>query len=401
MLKKRIKNTSLVIALILTSFTAGLNIHPFIANASDSGFGLFLRAYDILSLEYLNGINNEKLVQGAIKGMIKATGDPYTRYLSPEDYKKMTEEIQGSFTGIGIQIGIRNKNNKNELTIISSIENSPASKSDLQSGDIILEINNNLVKDLSVDQAVDLIKGIKGTAVNLKIYRESIKKVLEKTIIRDNITPIIVKSKILENKIGYISLSTFMNHEASNEIKNAINNLKKNNMKALIFDLRGNPGGLLTNAINISNMFIKSGSIVQIVDKKGEKEYINASGKIELPLETPIALLVDEGSASASEIVSGALKDNNRAILIGTKTFGKGLVQSTFNLDDGSGIVITTNKYLTPNGTDINKKGIEPNIVVEIPKNIQTNISKPFNLDKNDTQLKKALVILREKIKEN
>ncbi|MFN8576844.1 MAG: S41 family peptidase [Candidatus Sericytochromatia bacterium] len=169
-------------------------------------------------------------------------------------------------------------------------------------------------------------------------------------------------------------------------------------MKALIFDLRGNPGGLLPNAVTIGRMFVKKGPIVQIVDKKGEKEYLNATGDIEVPMDLPMVLLVDEGSASASEIVSGAIKDNNRATLIGTKTFGKGLVQTVHELDDGSGMAITTNKYLTTKGTDINKKGIDPNIVVEIPKNIQVESPDSSGIDKNDTQLKKAISFLKDNL---
>lgn len=402
MFKSNLKSSSLVIALMLTSFTAGLNLQPLLAKAEGSGFGVFLKAYDILNSEYLNDIDNEKLVQGAIRGMMEATGDPYTRYMDPKAYQGMKEERTGSFSGIGIQIGVRknliNGHEMNTLTVIAPLEDTPAWKAGLQSGDIILEIDGKTTRDIAVDQAVNLIKGLKGTPVKLKMYRDSTKKIWDSSIVRDSIVPKIVKSRMLENSIGYVRLNTFMSNDAPKEVKEALKKLKSNNMKALIFDLRGNPGGLLPNAVTIGSMFVKKGPIVQIVDKKGEKEYLNATGDIEVPMDLPMVLLVDEGSASASEIVSGAIKDNNRATLIGTKTFGKGLVQTVHELDDGSGMAITTNKYLTTKGTDINKKGIDPNIVVEIPKNIQVESPDSSGIDKNDTQLKKAISFLKDNL---
>lgn len=402
MFKSNLKSSSLVVALMLTSFTAGLNLQPLLAKAEGSGFGVFLKAYDILNSEYLNDIDNEKLVQGAIRGMMEATGDPYTRYMDPKAYQGMKEERTGSFSGIGIQIGVRktmiNGHEMNTLTVIAPLEDTPAWKAGLQSGDIILEIDGKTTKDIAVDQAVNLIKGLKGTPVKLKMYRDSTKKIWDSSIVRDSIIPKIVKSRMLENNIGYVRLNTFMSNDAPKEVKEALKKLKSNNMKALIFDLRGNPGGLLPNAVTIGSMFVKKGPIVQIVDKKGEKEYLNATGDLEVPMDLPMVLLVDEGSASASEIVSGAIKDNNRATLIGTKTFGKGLVQTVHELDDGSGMAITTNKYLTTKGTDINKKGIEPNIVVEIPKNIQVESPDSSGIDKNDTQLRKALSFLKDNL---
>ncbi|RYY00255.1 S41 family peptidase, partial [bacterium] len=349
---------------------------------------------------YLNDVDNEKLVQGAIRGMMEATGDPYTRYMDPKAYQGMKEERTGSFSGIGIQIGVRKNNinghEMNNLTVISPLEDTPAWKAGLQSGDIILEIDGKSTNDIAVDQAVNLIKGLKGTPVKMKIYRESNKKIWDTSIVRDSIVPKIVKSKMLENNIGYVRLNTFMSNDAPKEVKEAIKKLKAANMKALVFDLRGNPGGLLPNAVTIGSMFVAKGPIVQIVDKKGEKEYLNATGGLEVPMDLPMVLLVDGGSASASEIVAGTIKDNNRATLIGAKTFGKGLVQTVHELEDGSGMAITTNKYLTSKGTDINKKGIEPNIVVEIPKDAQVESPDASGIDKNDTQLRRALSFLKD-----
>jgi len=403
MFKNNIKQTSLIVALTLVSFTAGYNLHPFIAKAENSSFSLLLKAYDILNFEYLEDIDNNKIVQGAIKGMLEATGDPYTRYIDPKSYKSMKEEREGSFSGVGIQIGIRkHKDNGHEvdlLTIIAPLEDTPAWKAGLLSGDVILEIDNKSTRGLSIDEAVSLIKGQKGTTVKLKIFRESTKKIFEVPIVRDNIVPKVVRYKMLENGIAYVRLTTFMSSEAPNELKNTFNKLKKEKMNGLIFDLRGNPGGLLPNAVKIASMFIPEGPIVQIVNKKKEKDILESTGKIEIPQSIPVVVLIDGGSASASEIVAGALKDANRAVLIGTKTFGKGLVQTVHELDDGSGMTITTNKYLTRNGNDINKKGIEPNIVVELPKDKVIENDKIE--DKNDIQLMRAIEELNKKIAKN
>lgn len=393
-----LKQTAIAVTLMLASFTAGLNVQPLLARAEGQGFGLFLKAYDILKNEYIGELNNEKLVQGAIKGMMESTGDPYTRYMDPKSYQEMKEERSGSFSGIGIQIGIRkNKINGHEmdnLTVIAPLEDTPAWKAGIQTGDIIVEIDSKSTKDMAVEQAVNHIKGLKGTSVKLKIYRDSTKKIFEVSIVRDNIVQKIVKSKMLENNIGFVRLSTFMSNEVPKELKEAITKLKAKGMKALVFDLRNNPGGLLPNAVTVGSMFVPKGPIVQIVDKDGEKEYLNATGELLIPNDMPMVLLVDEGSASASEIVAGALKDNDRAILVGHKTFGKGLVQTVHELDDGSGMAITTNKYLTTKGTDINKKGIEPNIQVDIPKDVEEFIAG----EKSDTQLNKAVEILKDKM---
>jgi carboxyl-terminal processing protease len=404
MFKNNIKQTSLVIALTLVSFTAGYNLHPLIARAENSTLGVFLKAYDLLNFEYLEDLDNDKLVQGAIRGMLEATGDPYTRYMDPKSYQGMKEEREGSFSGVGIQIGMRkHKDNGHEidlLTIIAPLEDTPAWKAGLLSGDVILEIDNKSTKGLSIDEAVNLIKGQRGTTVKLKIFREATKKVFEVPIVRDNIIPKVVKSKMLENGIAYVRLTTFMSAEAPNELKNTFNKLKKEKMNGLIFDLRGNPGGLLPNAVKVASMFIPKGPIVQIVNKKMDKEVLESTGKVEIPDNIPVILLIDGGSASASEIVAGALKDAGRATLLGTKTFGKGLVQTVHELEDGSGMTITTNKYLTRNGNDINKKGIEPNIIVDLPKD--KIIENDFKIgDKNDTQLMRAIEEMNKKLEKN
>lgn len=403
MISSKLKHTGLVVALMLSSFTAGMTLQPLIASAEGSAsFGVFLKAYDILKSEYLGDIDNEKLVQGAIKGMMESTGDPYTRYMDPKSYQGMKEERSGSFSGIGIQIGVRahkfEGRDINILTVIAPLEDTPAWKAGLMSGDMIFKIEDKTTEDLGIEDAVNLIKGQKGTAVKLKIYRESTKKTFEVSIVRESIISKVVKYKMLDKKIGLLRLTTFMSNDAIREMKEGIKKLKEKGMQAMIFDLRNNPGGLLPNAVTISSMFVPDGPIVQIVDKSGKKEFLNATGELAVPLDMPLVLLVDGGSASASEIVSGALQDNKRATLIGNRTFGKGLVQTVHELDDGGGMAITTNKYLTTKGTDINKKGIEPDIVVNIPKELFETLNDSAQFEKVDPQLKKALEVLNEKI---
>jgi len=316
--------------------------------------------------------------------------DPYTRYIAPTEFKQMNEEREGSFSGIGIQIGMKD----NKLTVIAPIEDTPAWKAGLKAGDWIKALDGKDTETISLDDAVKLIRGKEGTIIKLTVYREETKKTMEIPVTRGKIENKIVKAKLLKNQIGYIRLTSFMQNNATEEVKHAIQDLKKQGMRALVMDIRSNPGGLLPNAVDIGSLFVSEGPIVRIVDREGKEEQLKAHGPLALDKNIPMAVLIDGGSASASEILAGTLKDNKRAVLIGTKTFGKGLVQTVHNLSNGSGLAITTNKYLTTNGTDINKKGIEPDIQVTIPKEI---LEKPYS-ESLDVQLQKALDVLTERI---
>ncbi|HSA06954.1 MAG TPA: S41 family peptidase [Candidatus Gastranaerophilales bacterium] len=321
----------------------------------------------------------------AIETMLSSLDDPYTRFLDPEEFAEESRSISGTLYGIGVQIGLR----EDKLVVISPIEDTPAAKAGLQANDIILEIQGESAKGISIKKAADQIRGPKGTKVTLLIKRED--KEIKFEIMRDKIDVKSVsiknpKNSKLDNNIGYIRLNSFLSHTASKEIEDAINALKDKD--GYILDLRSNPGGLLSNAIYISDMFLDSGFIVSTVDRDGYKETQQANS--DFVTKKPLVVLIDEGSASASEILSGALKDNGRAVLVGTKSFGKGLVQEINKLPDGAGINITTQKYLTPNGTDINKVGIIPDIEV---KNEKEDIE-----NKNDLQLKKAEQILKNLI---
>lgn len=384
-----LKKTALVTALMAVSFTAGVTLQPVLADSG--GFRVFLEVYDLVKMEYVDKkLDDQKLVRGAIDGMLGMLDDPYTRYIAPEEFKQMNEEREGSFSGIGIQIGEREQ----KLTVIAPIEDTPAWKAGLKAGDWIKEIDGKSTQNMTLDDAVKLIRGKEGTTIKLLIYREDTKKIMEITVKRGKIEQKAVKYKLMRNNIGYLRLTSFMQNNATDEVRNALKDLKKQGMRALVMDLRSNPGGLLPNAVDIGSLFVSEGPIVRIVDRDGKEEQLNAHGPLELDKQVPMAVLIDGGSASASEILAGTLKDNKRAILIGTKTFGKGLVQTVHNLSNGSGIAITTNKYLTTKGTDINKKGIEPDIQVPIPKEI---LEKPYS-ENLDVQLQKALDVMTERI---
>ncbi|MFN3429247.1 MAG: S41 family peptidase [Candidatus Sericytochromatia bacterium] len=401
-MKNKIGQYALVGALMAGSFGLGVGVSPLKVKAETTSFATFLNVYDLIKGEYVESkLDDTKLIYGAIRGMLASLDDPYTRFMDPKAYSGMQEERAGSFSGIGIQIGMKGK----QLSVIAPMEGTPAFRAGLKAGDAILEIDGKPTKDMAIEEAVTHIRGPRGSTVKLKVQAEgngAKPKVVP--IVRDNIVTKAVKVEELEGNVGYIRLNTFMANDAADEVKNALNKFK--NKSGIIIDLRGNPGGLLPNAIDIGSMFIKEGPIVHVVNREGEKQSYKASGKVIVDAKIPVVVLVDGGSASASEILGGALQDTKRAVLIGTKTFGKGLVQTVHPLSDGSGVAITTNKYLTPAGHDIHKKGIEPDIKVEIPKVDVDKDGQPVRngkklteaeLKKLDTQLERAKVWLRTK----
>lgn len=319
----------------------------------------------------------------AIDTMVASLNDPYTKFLDPKEFADETSSIKGSLKGIGIQIGVKD----GKLMVIAPIEDTPAEKAGLLADDEILSIDGNSTKGITVDKAADQIRGPEGTQVTLVVKRKDMEP-KSYTITRAEIEIKSVSQKIpdnikMPNDICYIRLSSFISRNASKEFETILANSQ--NKKAFIVDLRSNPGGLLSNAIVISNMFLDGGAIVSTVDRDGYKETQKASRGV---LTTkPVVVILNKGSASASEIFSGAMKDNKRAVLVGTQSFGKGLVQEINKLPNDAGINITIQKYLTPNGTDIHKKGITPDIVVELT---EENIK-----NKDDVQLKKAIEVAK------
>jgi carboxyl-terminal processing protease len=349
--------------------------------------------------QYLNrSYTNKKQAYDAIREMLKKLDDPYTRFMDPSEFKNMQIDTSGELTGVGIQLAADEKTKK--LTVIAPIEDSPAFSAGVQAKDIITKIDGKTTEGMDINQAVQLIRGPVNTKVMLTIQRGDQELEFEIKRARIELHPVRFSRKDTPSgQIGYIRLIQF-SANAPAEMRAAIQNLEKQKVNGYILDLRSNPGGLLYTSIDIARMWLQEGDIVSTVNRKGEAERERANRRA---LTTkPLVILVDGGSASASEILSGALQDNKRAVLVGTKTFGKGLVQSVRGLGDGSGLAVTIAKYLTPSGRDINKHGIDPDIVLQLTdeqrKALSGNRDKIGTLE--DPQFAKAQEVLLQRIAE-
>jgi carboxyl-terminal processing protease len=309
---------------------------------------------------YVDETKPKDLIQGAIRGML-ATLDPHSAYMTPEMYKEMQVETKGEFGGVGIQIGVKD----NRLAVIAPIEGTPAHRAGIKAGDFISKVNDETTKDLTLMDAVQKMRGPKGSKVNLTIQRDGTPEPLVFTLIRDTIKIESVKSKIIEN-LGYVRLTQFQ-EATGKDLAKAIKQFKEQKVQGAIVDLRNNPGGLLTAAVDVSEQFLQNGKLVVYTkSREGKKDEWFAKSKDQLE-DLPVIILVNEGSASASEIVAGALQDWGRALVVGTTSFGKGSVQTILALGDGSGLRLTTAKYYTPKGRTIQSTGITPDIVVKLP----------------------------------
>lgn len=333
--------------------------------------------------KYDNQIKTNEDAYVAIETMIASLNDPYTKFLDPKEFSEETNSIKGSLKGIGIQIGVKD----GKLMVIAPIEDTPAERAGILADDEILEIDGRSTKGITVDKAADQIRGKEGTQVTLLIKRKDVEPKLY-TITRAEIEIKSISQKVpndikMPDDICYIRLSSFISRNAATEFQKILKDSA--DKKGFIVDLRSNPGGLLSNAIYISDYFLDGGIIVSTVDRDGYKE--NQRAMRGVMTNKPLVVLINKGSASASEIFSGAMKDNHRATIIGEQSFGKGLVQEINKLPYEAGINITIQKYLTPNGTDINKKGITPDIIVELT---EENIK-----NKDDVQLKKAIEVMQ------
>ncbi|MEO1669788.1 MAG: carboxyl-terminal processing protease CtpB [Cyanobacteria bacterium J06631_2] len=349
-----------------------------------------LQRQELLRKEYPSQRNAYK----AIRQSLKTLDDPYTRFLDPDEYAELTSQTSGELSGIGIQLGIDQKTSK--LTVIEPIPNSPAIEAGLEAGDQIVSIDGKSTKLMSLEQASAEIKGEIGTEVLLEIARTS-EPNFEVAIARAQIELPSVSYTLKQeedSKVGYIKLDEFSSH-AAEQMEKAIADLSQKEASGFILDLRGNPGGLLFSSVEIARMWMEKGAIVSTIDSKGGNEKFSANGKALTDL--PLVVLVDGYSASASEILAGALKENHRAKVVGSRTYGKGTVQSVHSLSDGSGLAVTIARYYPPSGIDINKKGIAPDIKVDLTREDQTNLSINPDLIGTgaDPQYARAVTILR------
>lgn len=320
------------------------------------------KVMEIIKSDYVEeNIDEQKLIYGAIEGMLKTLDDPYTRFMEPKNFKEMQVETQGEFGGLGIVITVKKK----LLTVISPIEDTPAYRAGIKAGDMILKIDGKDVVDIALHDAVKLLRGPAGTSVSINVIREGEKESKDYTLVREVIKIPSVKYWVVKPNIGYIRLLQFIQTSAE-DLEKAMIHLEKEKVTAIVLDLRNNPGGLLTAAVEVARKFIPKGDVVSIRGRDGEKNTYSSFFQSHPML--PLVVLINEGSASASEIVAGAIKDSRRGILVGKKSFGKGSVQTVLSLNDGSALAMTTALYYTPSGVNIHKKGIHPDIEVDLPR---------------------------------
>jgi carboxyl-terminal processing protease len=322
---------------------------------------LFSDVISIVRSEYVDDVKSKDLIYGAMKGMIQSL-DKYSEFMDPDAYTEMKVETEGAFGGIGIEIAIKD----DILTVIAPIEDTPAYKEGLKAGDRIVKIDKDITRGITLLEAVKKLRGKPGTQIPMTILRESEGKILEFTITRDIIkVKSIRKAEILEDKIGYIRLSVFQERSAK-DLEGALVELEKKGMDSLILDLRNDPGGLLNVAAEVTGKFLQAGEMIVYTKGRDNRQNMEFKAKEKKPrTEYPLVILVDQGSASGSEIVAGAIQDHKRGIIVGVKTFGKGSVQTVVPLSDGSALRLTTSKYYTPAGRSIHGEGIMPDIVIE------------------------------------
>ena len=335
----------------------------------------FNEVLDMVQKNYVDQVDSSSLIQGAINGMIK-TLDPHSSFMTPDVYKGLEEETQGHFGGIGIEITLV----KDVLTVVSPIEDTPAYKAGVKAGDQIIKIDGKTTKDISMMEAVKKLRGKKGTKVTITITREGMIKPKNIILTRAEIQVQSVKAKTFDHNIGYIRISSF-NEKTAADLRKALADVKVKSdpMQGLVLDLRNDPGGLFNQAIEVSDMFLRSGVIVSTRGRtKSMETRMQAKDDGAREVTVPMVVLVNEGTASAAEIVAGALQDNGRALIAGTQTFGKASVQTVIRLEDGSALKLTTARYYTPKGRSIQAEGIKPDLIVKLKKPSQdTTDSQP------------------------
>jgi len=377
---KNISAKGLVFAIaILSLFVVFWNSSDSLVSAKEKNIYKEIKTFnevlDMVQKNYVDQVDSSSLIQGAINGMIK-TLDPHSSFMTPDVYKGLEEETQGHFGGIGIEITLV----KDVLTVVSPIEDTPAYKAGVKAGDQIIKIDGKTTKDISMMEAVKKLRGKKGTKVTITITREGMIKPKNIILTRAEIQVQSVKAKTFDHNIGYIRISSF-NEKTAADLRKALADVKVKSdpMQGLVLDLRNDPGGLLNQAIEVSDMFLRSGVIVSTRGRtKSMETRMQAKDDGAREVTVPMVVLVNEGTASAAEIVAGALQDNGRALIAGTQTFGKASVQTVIRLEDGSALKLTTARYYTPKGRSIQAEGIKPDLIVKLKKPSQdTTDSQP------------------------
>ncbi|AVQ27344.1 MULTISPECIES: S41 family peptidase [Fusobacterium] len=390
-MKKLFKNKVIVLLFSMIIFS-----NCFSANEDKSGFLSNIRELkelsdimDILNENYVGEkkIDKKILLQGAVKGMLESLDDPHSNYFTKSELESFKEDLKGTYVGVGMVV---QKRVNEPLTVVSPIEDGPAFKVGVKPKDKIIAIDGEATYKLTSEESVKKLKGEPNTKVKVTVYREATKETKDIEIERAVVELKYVKHRMLDDKIGYLRLTQF-GENVYPDVKKAMEDLQKNNMKALVFDLRSNPGGALDQAIKISSMFLKEGRVVSVKSKEGAEQVSNREGKYYG--DFPLVILINGGSASASEIVAGAIKDNKRGILVGEKSFGKGSVQTLIPLPDGDGMKLTIAKYYTPSGISIHGKGIEPDVVVEEKEGYMLFDSMVTNIDEAGTKENKKEII--------
>ncbi len=360
--------------------------------ATETDFAPFWKAWNTINEKYpkADKITNQNRVYGAISGLVNSLDDPYSVFFSPDDAKAFEEEIAGNFTGIGMEVGIKDK----ILTVIAPLKDTPAYRANIKPGDKILKIDQTITSSLSVEKAVKLIRGEKGTTVTLTILHGGDEKPIEKKITRDIINIPTLDTEFRKDGIFVIKLYSFSSNSA-NLFRNALKNFAESNTDKLLLDLRGNPGGYLNSAVDISSWFLQSGKIIVTEDYGDDKkpEIFRSKGYNVFNDKLKFVILIDGGSASASEIVAGAMQDHKRAKLVGSQSFGKGSVQEAIKITPDTLLKITVAKWLTPNGNLITEKGLTPDYVVENKKFTRTGEESGTS---EDAQLNKAVELLTD-----
>lgn len=361
------KGKRIIPILLLTLLFGGWMVDRFVGcSEAETGSAYkeleqFTDVLTIIQKNYVEPVSMEKLIEGAINGMLGVL-DPHSSYLSSEMFKEMQIDTTGEFGGLGIEITLKD----GMLTIVSPIEDTPADRIGLEAGDMIVKIDDRLTKDLSIMEAVGLMRGPKGTNITVTIMRDSFDKPREFTLTREIIKVKSVKSRMIENGFGYVRLAQFQ-ERTTDDLKTALKKLHKESngaLKGLVLDLRNNPGGLLEQAADVADVFLRGGLIVYTEGRVEDSRMRFEAHKMGTEPDYPMVVLINGGSASASEIVAGALQDNHRAVILGTQSFGKGSVQTVIALENEAGLRLTTARYYTPAGTSIQAKGITPDIVV-------------------------------------